>query len=480
MWVFYIMKRILFYPYKTEYNSYVGMMRCALSKHYHVSDYVENKDYIDDSIAVIYLNWIEDVMDEEDREILSKAKLKGIKIIWVFHNKVSHNKDKQKYSLDNIKFLINISTNIIIHSHNSRSVLENYGLSDVLKVVYIPHPEFINNYGYIKSDEVLKKIENKKCVFGFIGNVREDKNALLSIKAFKQMKYKDECLLLISGKASNMEYSMRLINEIDGDDNILFENEKVKNYMVNFYIDISDIILMPYDTASCMNSGVMMLAFSNKKTVITTDISMAMDYSDELIFRYKYTDNQKEHLETLIQVMEKVYEEGRDNLNNKGTELYKDILTNNSKQLVENMLIEMIGKTEDLYKGNCYLENLKKDAIRKRGRMYAAFLNEIMEESHFIDNLGNDEQLSIAIYAWGKMGQYVWRLLKYKGVEISCVIDQNENIVVDEIPVYSLNNLKMKLDVVIVTTHLADMQQIKRVCLANNPYCTVLDLEDLE
>ena len=53
-------------------------------------------------IKCIYLNWIENTLDELDRQLLKKAKKMRVKIIWVFHNRLPHDTKSEQQDIDNI------------------------------------------------------------------------------------------------------------------------------------------------------------------------------------------------------------------------------------------------------------------------------------------------------------------------------------------------------------------------------------------
>ena len=69
------------------------------------------------------------------------------------------------------------------------------------------------------------------------------------------------------------------------------------------YMNIADVLVLPYNVESGMNSGVMLMAFSYKTTVIVSDIAMADEYDDNLIYKYSY-DDKASHIENLAKKME--------------------------------------------------------------------------------------------------------------------------------------------------------------------------------
>ena len=81
---------IAFYPYSYSANTYHGMIQEMLAEKYFVVDYNDLKKGIFqlEDIDAIYLNWIEDAMNDSDKELIVNAVAAGSKVYLVFHNRV--------------------------------------------------------------------------------------------------------------------------------------------------------------------------------------------------------------------------------------------------------------------------------------------------------------------------------------------------------------------------------------------------------
>ena len=92
------MKKIAFYPYEDSSNEYIVMMRDIIRDYAELVDYkfVQKGLISFYNISTIYLNWIENDWTSADEKFLAKAKRHGIKIIWVFHNKIPHDTKDRK------------------------------------------------------------------------------------------------------------------------------------------------------------------------------------------------------------------------------------------------------------------------------------------------------------------------------------------------------------------------------------------------
>ncbi len=477
---------IAFYPYSYNSNMYIGMIQDMFSEKFDVVDYSDLKKGIFSikQVDAIYLNWIEDSMNEDDKSLIIDAVSAGIKVYWVFHNRISHDPNREEKCRENIVFLIKNVSNIIILSHASRKYLYEYVPEyDEGKVRYLPHQEYIGNYGTLEDKGLRQKLVGAELVFGSLGNIRQDKNIELLIRAFKKFSGNKKCKLLIVGGTNNREYLDKLEGLRDNDENILLIPERIPDYMMDFYVQLTDIVLLPYDLKSCMNSGVMLLAFSNRRTIISTNIAMAEEFDEKLIYKYTYL-NEENHVDKIVAQMEKAYADGKSAVREKGELLYQEIISKNSKEVVQSKLYEILGEISSDRKrsdGENQLLKVYRDKViwRLRYAMADVWLQNTLSENSLVDCLKENDTKKVAIYGYGKYGKLLYSELQKKGIAVSCIIDQNADNMHAGIPACTLENLKEPLDVVIVTTVLADLKLIKKHCWMLNSDCYVISLKDI-
>lgn len=332
---------VAFYPYKINELSYINLTQQIIESEYNVIDYKDLKLEIYDllSVRTIYLNWLEDKLDKRDKALLTKAKFLKINIIWVFHNKITHDTNKVKESIDNIKFLINISSKIILLSHSSINYLKEYEPRlNLKKVFFIPHLDFVGDYGKLSSIKEKFEIDKNDFVFALYGRICPYKNIEILIKAFQKLNPQYNCKLIIAGKSKSEQYINEIKQLINGNKNIYLSDKYIQDLEMGAYLDLADIVVLPYNIDSGMNSGAMIMAFSYKKTVIVSNIAMADEYDDGLIYKYSYVD-EKEHIDKLTQKMEEAYCEGKQRNIEKGIMLYNQVVNQNTKDLVKEKLI---------------------------------------------------------------------------------------------------------------------------------------------
>ena len=334
---------VAIFPYSLCQTSYIYTMQGFLESEYKVIDYFDLLDGLYDlwEIRTIYLNWPENMIKDKDIRLIKKAKLCGVKIVWVYHNKIPHDSDKTDMVIGNTRFLIKISDVIIIHSHQSVEILKKFEPKlKYEKVKFLAHPEFVGDYfEYTQPDELPR---HKDCfLFAFYSQIRPYKNIEILINAFNRLDKSYECELVIMGQAPSKEYFNVLKEMSQNNDKITLTAQYINSLEMAAYLEQADILVLPYSYKSSMNSGTMIMAFSYKRTVIVPDICMANDYDDSLIYKYTY-GNEENHIQELHKKMEMAYKDGKERCREKGEKLYNIVTRDNAKNKVKEELISIV------------------------------------------------------------------------------------------------------------------------------------------
>lgn len=334
---------VAFYPYSLCQTSYIYTMQGFIESRYNVIDYSDLSDGFYDlwEIRSIYLNWPENMMKDKDIRLIKKAKYFGVKIVWVYHNKIPHDSDKTDMVIRNTKFLIKVSDIIVIHSRQSVESLKQFEPNFRLdKVRFLRHPEFAGDYfGYVQTDGMPK--HKGRFLFAFYSQIRPYKNIEILINAFNRLDSSYECDLIIVGQAPSEEYFNSLKELSKDNDRITLSSHYINSLEMVAYLEWADILVLPYSYKSVMNSGTMIMAFSYKKTVIVPDIYMANDYDDSLIYKYTYRDEEN-HIHELHKKMEIAYQDGKERCREKGEKLYNIVMQDNAKDKVKKELISIV------------------------------------------------------------------------------------------------------------------------------------------
>ena len=339
---------VAFYPYSPDGVSYIGYIQSFVRSRYDVVDYAFLRQRIVDVVDVkfIYLNWIEDILTDTDIQLLQKAKECDVKIIWTYHNKISHDACCIENSISKLRFLADVADVIILHSKHSDLILaENTSISPdrlIPKLRYLPHPNYIGDY-YSFSYPGTGFFEERKddCfTFLFLGMIRRYKNIEVLVDAYNAVKDKMKSRLIIAGKVVPNSY-LKSINEISKESDIIIYPHYVGSLELAAFLKMADVLVFPYDTRSSMNSGSIIMAFSYSRTAIVSDICMTEDFPDNLLLKYHYK-NEREHISNLADKMLEAYKVGSDSLKKKGTCLRNIMENEYNREIVKTTLLNIM------------------------------------------------------------------------------------------------------------------------------------------
>ena len=230
--------------------------------------------------------------------VLSLLKRSGKRIIFTLHNKTTHlseNRTPERRKLQD--WFIRNSDTIIIHCRDSIKFLESlYPDLDMRKVVYVPHPNYINAYPDVMKYSGLTK-EPGDIVLLFVGSVIPHKNIDVIIRAANQLKEIKRLRFLICGRGKQ-EYCAELKSMIESD-NVTADFRFINDGEMPSLMGLCDAVLLPYSTISELNSGASYLAFSFGKPVIGTWTGTTRDVDHNLVYCYGDTEDKDEHTDRL-------------------------------------------------------------------------------------------------------------------------------------------------------------------------------------
>lgn len=102
----------------------------------------------------------------------------------------------------------------------------------------------------------------------------------------------------ICGICNSDDYKIELKNKVRTD-NVIFDFRFINNGEIPSLLSKVDIVLIPYNVESSLNSGVAILAFSYAKTVISTEIGTVLDFLDSGMV-YVYNNSQNDELKNTL------------------------------------------------------------------------------------------------------------------------------------------------------------------------------------
>lgn len=335
-------KDMAFYPYiEHRRQSYIwNMMNILRRQGVKLHSYMHGIKNLENLMKCryIYLNWFEDELTLYDKGCLIAARLMGKKIIWVFHNRVPHDSSDYAKDVKKMFFMSKVATYILLHSNNSRKQLKEIGGAGAAKkAVYVPHINYCNDY---KPSVNEKENDSSAFVYLYFGKVKPYKNIELLVKAFEMLS-DSNAKLIIAGKASDEQYAEK-IRELCVNNNIELDLRHISDKEVYEYMQRADVVVLPYDKKSSMNSGAMIAAFSCKKPVIVPDIAMARDYKGkDYVYMYGYKD-EAQHIEELVSAMHFACDIGKEQNKMNGEQAYKDVKVYNDADAVRKALSHVL------------------------------------------------------------------------------------------------------------------------------------------
>ncbi len=137
------------------------------------------------------------------------------------------------------------------------------------------------------ADENIKNLrkqfgfEDDSLVLLFFGYVRKYKGLDILIEAFpKILSHTKNAKLLIVGEFyNNPKQYLELIKKLKIEDSVTVVNQFVPNEEVAKYYQISDVVILPYRSAT--QSGILNVAYGFYKPVIVTDVGGLAEFVDE-------------------------------------------------------------------------------------------------------------------------------------------------------------------------------------------------------
>ena len=298
------------------------------------------------SIKLVHLNWFENLDDSSYAKmmtsffrkslVLSVIRMSNKKLVWTMHNRVSHEKNSGRLSQILTDKLVKHADAIIIHCEQSRDLLLAKYPSIGSKIHYLTHPDFIGSYGPIQEEKEPKA----QLRLLFLGAIKPYKNIELLINVAGQFGSKLE--LTIAGNPNSTEYRKRLSNLAGKYPNIILRLEFIPDSEIPKLIGDCDLLVLPYDLNSSLNSGTVILAFSYQKSVICPEIGTLMDMHEmkENFLSYTYQSDE-DHVSKLKKMIETAYQKKRADpevFQKMGGKMYMHIKQNYAKNMVADKL----------------------------------------------------------------------------------------------------------------------------------------------
>lgn len=346
--------KVIFNPSENKENKYIDIFVDALEyadyEVYPLDGFLSSWKHFT-SIKLVHLNWFENLDDSSKAATLKSffrklvaliaIRLGNKKLVWTMHNRLSHEKKSGKWSNILSSLLVRWADTIVIHSEESRVLLSQ---SFLKKVVHIPHPDFIGVYGPIVQKQENRLENSIKLVF--LGAIKPYKNIELLIRLARR--FSDSIELSILGNPNSAEYKKEIQQLGEGLPNLHLKLEFIPDEDLPEILAKSDLVVLPYNLESSLNSGTVILAFSYQKTVICPKIGTIKDFgkADSAIFSYEY-HTPEEHFEKLSDRINLAIELKKTNpliFEEMGQKMFSLVQEQNDKALAGQKLVELYSK----------------------------------------------------------------------------------------------------------------------------------------
>jgi len=247
-------------------------------------------------IDILVGNWLEEVANRKHGYIQSLAllvsipllKVFGVKIVWIVHNKKSHNLKNEVFTDFFRNFLFRKADLIIAHSKD--------GLSDfgdcASKISYFPHPFKRNKYNSI--------FKNYRYDILIWGKIQPYKGILEFLQFLKENHFEKKYSINIQGQCPNKEYFNRLYKF--SSDEIKIHDSYIDDSELEAIISNSRVILFTHKQDTVLSSGALIESLRYGKTVFGPNIGNFRDLylSDDIVKVYDSFHQLIQHLDNLF------------------------------------------------------------------------------------------------------------------------------------------------------------------------------------
>ncbi len=227
--------------------------------------------------------------------ILILKLVSSTKITFLCHNVLPHEKHFFDYPLLKLNFLF--GNKFIVHSTEDENNLLNIVKNKTVIRAFHPIYEDFNKGEIIDTQQVKNKLKLKKNVLLFFGYIREYKGLMYLIKAMPDiLKDMPDTTLLIVGEfwSNDKNKYDKVVADLGLKNNVSFIDKYVPNEDIPLYFNTSDIVIVPYTSAT--QSGIIQIAYAFNKPVIATNVGGLGEVIEEGITGYIVDPRQSDQI----------------------------------------------------------------------------------------------------------------------------------------------------------------------------------------
>lgn len=230
---------------------------------------------------VVHIQWPQIL--SFDKYVFKKLKKQCGKLVYTAHDVIPH--EPTQNQIRAFGKLYRIPDTIIVHGNFCKDEFYRYYPESANKV-------FVQKHGIARALnkeldlETTKKyqflnniITDNKIVFSFIGQISPYKGLDLLLEAWEKFCENEKVFLLVIGRTT-CDYNKLhdCFEKVKHYKNVYVYNERYTDSEEVFFYSLSDVIVMPYKSASM--SGVFASAARYKKTILTTTVGCLEEYTN--------------------------------------------------------------------------------------------------------------------------------------------------------------------------------------------------------
>ncbi len=306
---------------------------------YHSGYYTLLKELKKNRHDLVHIQWL--LHYKSDILFLTIIRKYCPKIIYTAHNIFPHRDGERAYK--ELGRIYSVVDTVLVHGEKIRDEFTALFGDYIDKVS-------VQRHGSFKEQElsydlnliertVLNKLEQHDRVFLFLGNIFYNKGVDRLAEIWLET-FKDDqrfCLVIAGRKSKNYKVLDKLEDALAACDNVLYINHFIDDNLLNFLLDQSQLVLLPYRHASM--SGVIFTAAGFKKPVLTTKTGAIQEYLLDGENSFLVYNHKNLFAEKLKYIAENV---GQETLAQMGLKLHEYINYNFSWEKIGKNLVETI------------------------------------------------------------------------------------------------------------------------------------------
>ena len=272
-------------PRRTDDNPYLSLLNDELRREGVAIDGVSGRRLLSRP-EVLHVHWPEQLLRHDDARtmaysaaklllLIAAARLRGTVVVWTAHNLRPHERRHPRLS-DAFMALFTAQVDLVIGltAGSRAAVVARYPLLKRRPFVVVSHGHYRDAYPRDERDKAASRRRlglpaNARTLLT-LGYVRRYKNLPALVRAFTRGG-RDDARLVIVGPLGEEALGDEIQTARGDDERIVLRLATATPEEVVGWHAAADVVVLPYDTSSSLNSGAALLALSFDRPVVMPD-----------------------------------------------------------------------------------------------------------------------------------------------------------------------------------------------------------------